>query len=99
MNEQDLLYLKIYRVIRKEGGISYKEFSPDLIINKGEYEFYGIDAEFLITYSADAIGLPMDYFAEYFPYGKYFKSEMNPLLIPLVPFFYSPLSSFLFIGF
>lgn len=70
MNTKDNLRFKIYRAIRKEDCIPFKEFSPDIIINKGKYEFFGEDAEDLIFNSAKAINLPIKYFAEYFPYAK-----------------------------
>lgn len=90
------LHQEVYKTIRQEGNISLKDFSPNIIINKGKYEFYGYDAERLILYSADAINLPRDYFAEYFPYGEYFEPEGNPWLMPLAPIL---LIAFLFISF
>lgn len=86
METAEILRQKIYKVIRKDGCISSKDFSSYLIINDGKHEFFGIKAEYMIYHSADAINLPIDYFAKNFPYEKYFEDEGDALFIPLVPF-------------
>lgn len=77
----------IYDRICYDGYISSEIFTPDIIINNGEYEFYGSHAEFLIYHCADDIKLPDEYL-KYFLYDEYFFEE-TPLtgVILIIRFF------------
>ncbi|MDI2091885.1 hypothetical protein [Commensalibacter oyaizuii] len=86
METVEILRQKIYKEICKDGFIPSEDFSSDLIINDGKYEFFGIKAECMIYHSADAINLPIDYLAKNFSYEEYFEDEGDALFIPFVPF-------------
>ncbi|MDI2113964.1 hypothetical protein [Commensalibacter nepenthis] len=74
MNQSQKIRQIIYDRICYDGYISSEIFTPDMIINNEEYEFYGSHAEFLIYHCADDIKLPIEYL-KYFPYDEYFFEE------------------------
>lgn len=85
MDEIEELHQKIYNVICLTGNIPLYDFNLNTVINEGKYAFCGVEAENLIFNSADAIGLPIDYFSDNFPFSKYFEDEGNPLLLFILP--------------
>lgn len=75
MNQLQKLRQIIYDRICYEQYISSETFSPDIIINNGRYEFYGIHAESLIYDCANDINLPNEFLEKFFPYNLYFFQE------------------------
>lgn len=85
MHVKKKTYQKIYEIIIKEGRIPLNDFSPNIIINQGKYEFFDIEAESLIYHCADAIDLSPDYLEKYFPYDTYFEEEKKSILDIFIP--------------